>query len=68
MDRAKVKLAAGQLVGLTSMEGVGDKEIERKVVEIIGELNRCSKCDRPLMVLQHLTIYHDNLCWMCAGK
>lgn len=65
MNRAIIKEAAVQLVGLLAMDNVGNTEIEAKVVELVSELKRCSKCNRPLVVLQHLDYYPGDVCGLC---
>ncbi len=65
MDRKIIRLAAAQMVGLLSLDNVSDAVVEAKVLEMVGELKRCSECNRPLVVLQHLDYYPGDVCGLC---
>ena len=63
MDRELIKKQAIQLAEL--IDRFSDEGIEEQVKSITDELKKCSRCNRPLIVLQHLDYYPDDVCGLC---
>lgn len=65
MDRGIMLTKAGKLLDSVSDLDFTDDDIRRDVSDIVAELLRCSKCNRPLVVLQHLDYYPGDVCGHC---